>query len=109
MADSLKRLAGPTNLASGFNLVYSGSSAQTATLKTIGIVNSTTADMTVSLHVSASSAATAANEVILPTTTIEAGGFAMSTAPHMIQGVEYLNAIASASGMTITVHGLLST
>lgn len=106
MADALDRLVGPANLASGFNLVYTGTAAHTATFKTITIVNATTADITVSLHVSASSAATAANEEILPTTTIDAGGFAMCDAPQMLVGVEYLTAVASASGLTITGHGL---
>lgn len=106
MADALKRLFGPANLASGLSVVFTGTAAHTATIKTMTIVNTTAAAITVALYIGAASATTAADQCILPTATIEAGGFAMCDSPEMLSGVEYLKAVASATGLTITGHGL---
>lgn len=106
MADALKRLFGPANLASGLSTVYTGVAAHTATIKTMTIVNTTAAAISVALFIKSTSASTAAADEILPSAVIEAGGFAMCDSPQMISGVEYLLAVASATGLTITGHGL---
>ncbi len=106
MPDTLARVFGPANIASGYSQVFGGTAAHIYTIKTLHIVNATTADITVKLAIEASSGSQADSELILPTTTIDAGGFAHYEGLIILTGTEVITATASATGLTISGHGL---
>jgi len=106
MPDTLDRLFGPANLASGYSAAFTGTAAHIYTIKTIHIVNPTAAAITVKLAIEATSGAQADSELILPTATIEAGGFAHYDGLIIMEGTEVLTATTSATGLTISGHGL---
>lgn len=106
MADTLKRVFGPANIASGYSAVFTGTAAHVYTIKNIVIVNPTSAAITVKLAIEATSGSQADSELILPTATIDAGGMAEFDGLCILTGTEVLTATASATGLTITAHGL---
>lgn len=106
MADTLKRVFGPANIASGESTVFTGTAAHVYTIKHISIVNATTADITIELAIQAAAGAVLDSQLILPTSTIEAGGFANFDGLVILTGTEVIRATTSATGLTITGHGL---
>lgn len=102
MADTLKRIVGPVNIASGTSTVFTGTTAHVYTIKNIKIVNTTGAAITLVLGIGGVTAAFQ----ILPTTTIDAGGFGEFDGLLVLTGTDTLQANASATGLTITVSGL---
>lgn len=102
MPDTLSRIVGPANIASGTSTVFTGTAAHTYTIKHIRIVNPTGASVTVKLGIGGVADA----NLILPATPIDAGGFAEFDGLIVMAGTETLQANASATGCTITVAGL---
>lgn len=102
MADTLKRVFGPINIPSGTNTLFTGTAAHVYTLKHIIILNPTGAAITVKLGIGGVTDAL----LILPTTSIDAGGKAEFDGLQILTGTETLQAVASATGMTITATGL---
>lgn len=107
MADTLSRIVGPVNMASGLSTVFTGTTAHTYTIKQITVVNNTAADITVKLGIQAVTADPLADaDLFLPTATIDAGGMATFDGLLVLSGTEKLRAHTSATGLTISVHGL---
>lgn len=105
MTDTLKRIFGPANAASGTSTVFTGAANHIYTIKHISIVNPTSAAITIKMGISADTALADA-ELILPTATIDAGGLAEFDGLAIMAGVELLVAVTSATGLTITGSGL---
>jgi hypothetical protein len=103
MADLLKRIVGPSAVASGTSTLFTGTAGHTYSIKHIRIINTDSANAkTIVLGIGG---VAAANQ-ILPTVTIEAGGWAEWDGLLTMEGTETLQANASATGLTITVSGL---
>lgn len=101
----MKRIFGPANAASGTSTVFTGTAAHVYSIKHMEIVNPTAAAITIKMGIS-SDTALADAELILPTVTIDAGGFAEFDGLEVLTGTEQLVAVTSATGLTITGHGL---
>lgn len=106
MADTLKRIFGPANIASGTSTVFAGTAAHTYTFKHISVVNDSGAAITVKMGIQAVAGALADSDLFLPLTTIEAGGMANFDGMMVMSGTEVIRAETSASGLTISGHGL---
>lgn len=103
MPDVLSRIVGPVAVASGTSTLFTGTAAHRYSIKSIRIINTDTANAkTISLGIGGVAAA----NLILPTVTIDAGGWAEWDGLISLNGVETLQANASATGLTITVSGL---
>jgi hypothetical protein len=102
MADTLSRIVGPVNLASGTSTVFTGTAAHTYTLRSIRVVNPTAAAVTVKLGIGGVTDAL----LVLPATSIDAGGWAEFDGVLVLSGTETLQANTTATGTTITVSGL---
>lgn len=102
MADTLKRLAGPTNIASGTSTLFTGTADHTYTIKMMRIVNPTAAAITVKLGIGG----VTDGQLILPATSIDPGGWGESDDFVILSGAETLQANASATGLTFTMFGL---
>mgnify|MGYP003329154190 FL=1 len=102
MPDTLSRIAGPANLASGTSTVFTGTAAHVYTIRSIRIVNNTAAAVTVKLGIGGVTDAL----LILPPTSIDAGGWAEFDGVIVLSGTETLQANTTATGTTITVAGL---
>lgn len=102
MADTLKRIIGPANIASGTSTLFTGVAAHVYTIKHMTILNPTSAAITVKLGIGGVADA----NLILPTVTIDAGGLAEFDGLEILTGTETLQANASATGMTFSAHGL---
>jgi hypothetical protein len=106
VADTLKRIVGPVNIASGTSTLFTGTTAHVYTIKHMVIVNNTAADITVKLGIQTSAGTLDDEDLILPTATIDAGGFAEFDGLQILTGTEVIRALASASGLTFTATGL---
>lgn len=102
MADILKRLLGPVNIANGTSTLFTGTAAHTYTLKNITVVNNTGAAITLKLGIGG----VADDDLILPAVVIGPGESGQFDGMLVLEGVETLQANASATGLTITVSGL---
>lgn len=102
MADVLSRILGPSNIGSGTNTLFTGTAAHTYTIKHIRIVNNTAAAITLKLGIGGVADA----NLLLPVTSIDAGGWGEFDGLIVMSGTETLQSNASATGMTITVSGL---
>jgi hypothetical protein len=102
MANLLARLLGPVNIANGTSTLFTGVAAHTYTLRNIRIVNNTAAAITVRLGIGGVTDAL----LITPPITIPAGGFINHDCFIVMSGAEALQAIATATGTTITISGL---
>jgi len=106
MADTLKRIFGPATVASGTSTIFTGTAAHIYTIKTIKIVNPTSAAITIKMGIQATAGTLNDSELILPTATIDAGGMAVYEGTIILSGTEVIRAVTSASGLTISGHGL---
>lgn len=102
MADTLSRIVGPVNAASGTSTIFTGTAAHTYTIRSIRMVNTTSAAITVKLGIGGVTDAL----LILPATSIDAGGWAEFDGVLVLSGTETLQANTTATGVTITVAGL---
>lgn len=103
MADVLSRIVGPAAIASGSSTIFTGTTAHVYSIKSIRVVNTDAANAkTLLLGIGG---VAAANQ-ILPTITIDAGGWAEWDGLITLTGTETLQATASATGLTITISGL---
>jgi hypothetical protein len=102
MADVLKRIVGPANIASGTSTLFTGTALHTYTFKHMTIVNPTAAAITVKLGIGGVTDAL----LFLPTATIDAGGMAVFDGTLVLTGAETIQANASATGLTFTASGL---
>lgn len=102
MADTLKRIAGPVNIPSGTNTLFTGTTAHIYTFKHMTILNNTAGAISVKLGVNGVTDAL----LFLPYATIEAGGMAEFNGLLITSGTETIQANASASGLTFTASGL---
>ena len=103
MADLLKRILGPVAIASGASTLFTGTALHTYTIKNIKVVNT---DPTNAKTLILGIGGVAAANQILPTVTIDPGGFAEFDGMLVLSGVETLQASASGTGLTITISGL---
>lgn len=101
--DTLSRLAGPANLASGTSTVFTVPTGHTYTLKNITLVNTGVSDSTVSLGIGGTTAADLIGESLLLDAS---GGFAVFNGIITLNETETLQANASQSGITCTISGL---
>lgn len=106
MADTLARIVGPVNIPSGTNTLFTGTAAHIYTIRHMKILNPTSAAVTVKLAIQATAGAIADSELILPTVSIDAGGFAEFDGLEILEGTEVIRATASATGMTFSASGL---
>lgn len=103
MADLLKRILGPVAVASGSSTLFTGTAGHTYSIKHMRIINT---DPTNAKTILLGIGGVAAANQILPTVTIEAGGWAEWDGLITLTGTETLQATASATGLTITLSGL---
>lgn len=102
MTDTLSRIVGPANIASGTSTVFTGTASHVYTIRDILIANNTTGSISIALGIGGVANA----NLILPTVTLGAGEQANFDGLLVLTGTETLQASASASGLTITVAGL---
>jgi hypothetical protein len=102
MADVLKRLLGPVNVANGSTTIFTGVAAHIYTIRNITIVNPTAGTITVKLGVNGITDAS----LILPSTPLGPGESAQFDGMLVLTGAETIQANASATGLTITISGL---
>jgi hypothetical protein len=102
MADILKRLLGPVNIANGTSTLFTGIAAHVYTIKNITIVNNTAASITLRLGIGGVADA----NLILPSVPIGPGEQAQFDGLLVLTAVETIQANASATGLTITISGL---
>lgn len=102
MTDTLSRIVGPANIASGTSTIFTGTSGHTYTIKTIVIVNDSTGSISIKLGIGGVADA----NLVLPNVTLGAGEQANFDGLLVMTGTETLQATTSASGLTITVAGL---
>lgn len=107
MADTITRIVGPAALSSGTGTAFTGSSGYTYTLREMTITNPSATDVTVKLAIQASAGSIADSEVILPTSTIEAGGMAEWNGFKVLSGTEVIRYTVSGNGLTFTASGLV--
>lgn len=100
--DSLVRLIGPTALVSGTTTIFTGVSGHTYTIRDITILNTSGASVSISLGIGG----VAAGNLILPTSTIVAGGFATYSGVLILENTETLQANTSNTGLTILANGM---
>jgi hypothetical protein len=102
MADTLARILGPSNIGNGTTTLFTGTAAHTYTIKHIIVVNNTAGSITLRLGIGG----VADSNLILKPTAIAAGEHTEFTGLLVMAGTETLQAIATATGMTITISGL---
>jgi|SRR5581483_2857555 len=102
MSDTLKRLAGPANLANGSSTVFTGSAGHTYTVRNINLANTTGSGITVKIGINGIADA----NLILPSTSIAANTRLTITELFVLSGAETIQANVSATGVTATVSGL---
>jgi hypothetical protein len=102
MADVMARLAGPANAGSGTSTVFTGTSGHTYSIRSIRIVNNTSAPITYKLGIGGVTDAL----LVLPAIAVQAGSAYHEDALFVLSGTETLQVNASATGGTITVCGL---
>ena len=102
MTDTLKRLAGPANIANGTSTVFTGTAAHIYTIRSILVINNTGGSITVKLGIGGVADA----NLVMPSTILAPGESASFDGLLVLTGVETLQANASATGATITVSGL---
>jgi hypothetical protein len=102
MPDTLSRIAGPANIGSGTTTVFTGATGHTYTIKSILIVNDSTGSISIKLGIGG----VADSNLILPQVTLGAGEQADFDGLLVMSGAETLQAVAGATGLTITVSGL---
>lgn len=106
MADTLTRIVGPVNIPSGTNTLFTGTAAHVYTIRHMKIINPTAASVTVKLGIQATAGTLDDDDLILPTVSIDAGGFAEFDGLEILTGTEVIRATASATGMTFSASGL---
>ena len=102
MADTLKRIVGPVAVASGTSTIFTGTAAHVYTIKHMVVANPSGAAVSVKLGVGGVADA----NLILPSVSIDAGGYSEFDGLLVLSGAETLQAVASAAGLTITASGL---
>jgi hypothetical protein len=102
MTETLSRLAGPANLASGNSTVFTGVAGHTYLIRSIVIANNTAATVKVKLGIGGITDAL----LIHPAISIATKGKLDINCFLVLSGAETLQANASATGTTITVCGL---
>jgi len=101
-SNTLSRIVGPVNIASGTSTIFTGTASHVYTIKSIRIVNNTAGAITVKLGIGGVTDAL----LLVPPASIDAGGWAEFDGLLVLTGTETLQANASATGTTITVSGL---
>lgn len=107
MADTYKVLyQGQLSTASG--AVYTVPSGTQAIVKTMRVVNTNTAAATVSMwHLPSGTSTTSNSTAILPSTSIDAGGFAEFEGTMTMETGSKIAALAgTATSITLTIYGL---
>lgn len=102
MADILKRLFGPVNIANGTSTLFTGTGGHVYTIKNITLVNNGTVSITVKLGIGGVADA----NLILPATPLGPGESGQFDGLLVMTGAETFQANATATGLTITVSGL---
>ena len=102
MADTLKRLLGPVNIANGTSTLFTGVAAHVYTIKNITVVNNTAGAITLKLGIGGVTDAL----LILPAVIIGAGESGQFDGLLVMTGAETLQANATATGLTISISGL---
>lgn len=106
MADTLKRLAGPTQLTNSASTVYTTPALTTAVVRDITVANTTAGAVTFTLSVGADAAGTRLYSAV----SIPANSTFQRTGNIVLAAGETLQAYASAnSSLTLTINGVEST
>jgi len=106
MANTLSRIVGPANVASGTSTVFTGTTAHVYTFKHMTIVNPTAGAITIKMGIQAAAGTLDDDELFLPTATIDPGGIAEWSGTMILAGTEVIRAVTSDTGLTFTAHGL---
>jgi hypothetical protein len=106
VADTLDRIAGPQEVASGTSTLFTGTAAHVYTIKHMTLVNPTAGAITVKMGIQASAGTLENDELILPEAIIDPGGLAEWSGLLVLTGTEVVRATASAAGLTFTMSGL---
>ena len=102
MTETLERIVGPVNIASGTSSVFTGTSGHVYTVKNIRIVNTTADTVTVALGIGGVADA----DLILASTDLGPSESCEFDGVLVLAGTDTLQADASESGLTITMSGL---
>ena len=102
MADTLKRIVGPQNVANGSTTVFTGTAAHIYSFKGIRIVNNTGGAITIRLGIGGVTDAL----LILPAMTLAAGDTFLDDGLVVLAGTETLQATTTATGLTLTISGV---
>jgi hypothetical protein len=102
MADTLKRIFGPSNIPAGANTLFTGTASHVYTIKSITILNPTARAISVKLGMNGITD----DKLFLPWVEIAAGGMGEYHGLKVMSGTETIQANATLSGLTISVSGL---
>lgn len=103
MADTLSRIFGPANVANGTSTVFTGTANHVYSFRDgIRIVNDSTAAISIKLGIGGVADA----DLIMPSITIPDGAGYLVEGLIVLTGAQTLQAATSASGLTISGHGL---
>jgi hypothetical protein len=102
MADILSRILGPVAIPNGDSILFTGIAGHIYTVKQIVITNNTVSDVVIALGINGLTD----DSLILPDSTVVAGGMAEFDGLTVWQGTDTFQARTSIDGLTITVSGL---
>ncbi len=102
MPATLSRIAGPANLALGTATIFTGTTAHIYSIRSIRIVNNTSASITVKVGIGGVTDAI----LIVPALPIAPGAAYHETGLFVLSGTETLQANTTATGLTCTVCAL---
>ena len=99
--DVLSRLAGPVNAASGDTTIYTPLERHQGWLRSVKVVNNTTAKITIKVGINA----TSDDSLIFPAIPVPAKGMVNQETFDVLEDSDSLIVNASATGTTVTVMG----
>lgn len=102
MADTLKRIVGPVNVPNGTGTAFTAVASHTYTLKSIRLVNNTTASITVQMGING----TTNSFLVLAPVSLPTVTQLIHDCFLVMSGTETLQTSGSLSGVTLTVCGL---
>lgn len=108
MGNTLKRIAGPSqNGSTGDYTVFTGTASHVYTIRNIRVVNPTGSAAVIKFGIQTSAGTLNAADLILPATTIPAGGILNHDCFVVFSGTEVIRAnVDTANALTVTVSGL---
>jgi hypothetical protein len=102
VANLFSRLAGPANIANGTSTIFTGTAAHTYLIRSILIVNNTSAKVTVKIGIGGVTDAL----LVSPPLAIPTKGWVEWKPLLVLSGAETIQANATATGTTVTISGV---